>query len=91
MSTSAGGLVDSGNGIEQVEGAAKRCHHLLDASGELVNHRRALVVLVQMQSGRERVVLTKASGQGLGEFGNLAAEAAFGQVRGNVRVGFTAD
>ncbi|MFJ4866878.1 hypothetical protein [Streptomyces sp. NPDC088748] len=90
MITSAGGLVDSGDGVEQVEGAAKGCHSLLDASGELVNHRRALVVLVQMQPVQERVVLAKASGQGLG-VGNLAAGAAFGQVRGNVRVGFTAD
>jgi hypothetical protein len=85
------GPVDPGDGVEEVEGAMKGCHRLLDASGELVDHRGELVVVVQMQACQERVVLAEASGQGLGEFGDLVAELAFGQVREGLWGGFAAD
>ncbi|MGW1157703.1 hypothetical protein ACWD48_05585 [Streptomyces sp. NPDC002519] len=86
-----GGLVDAGDGVEQVEGATKGCHRRFDASGELADHGGELVVLVQIQAGQERVVLAEASGQGLGGFGDPVAEFAFGRVREDLRVGFAAD
>jgi hypothetical protein len=57
----------------------------------LVEHRGELVVLVQVQAGQERVVFAEASGQGLGEFGDLVAEPALGQVREDLGVLFAAD
>lgn len=86
-----GGLVDTGDGVEQVEGVAKGRHRLLDASAELVDHRGELVVLIEMQADEEGVVLAEASGQGLGELGDPVAELAFGHVREGLRVAFALD
>jgi hypothetical protein len=59
--------VDPGDRIEQVEPGPKGRHRLLDPLIQLLDRVGELVILVQMQAGQECV----ASGQGLGEFGDL--------------------
>lgn len=88
MITSAVAWLTPGMVSSRSMGVPKGGHRLLDPPGELVDHGGELVVLAQIQTDQERVVLAKPPGQGLGQFGDLAAEPSLGQVRQDLRVAF---
>lgn len=65
---------------DQLVELTKGRHRCLDAGGEFLYYAGVLVDQVKVQPGEEGMVFAEATGQRLGERGNLGPQAALGQV-----------
>lgn len=82
-----GYFTTSRDGDEELPGGTKGGDHRLDPVGHLLGGAAVTVDEVKVNSGQERVVLAEATGEGLGQLGDLGAHPPFGQVRELPRAG----